>query len=153
MTNIAPHGAPPYPDGPWTNEPDHVDFVHLGFACILHRGSMGSWCGYVAMPPGHPWHKEQYDQVPARVHGGLTYGRECMGDVCHVPKPGESDDVWWLGFDCSHGWDIVPAMAQINADIGFSFILKDAIYRDQKYAMNECKRLAAQAKKAGKSNE
>ncbi len=24
-----------WPDGPWKNEPDRVDFVHAGYACAI----------------------------------------------------------------------------------------------------------------------
>ncbi len=58
---------------------------------------MGHWCGYAAIEPGHPWHGRHYDDVPAEAHGGLTYSDRCTGSVCHVPKPGEPDDVWWIG--------------------------------------------------------
>lgn len=73
-----------------------------GFACLIRRTNIGIWCGYVAVPPGHPWHGKHYDAVDADVHGGLTYAEPCSGEICHVPQPGESDDVWWLGFDCGH---------------------------------------------------
>lgn len=103
-------GQPDYPSGPWTDEPDRLEFEHQGYPCILARGAMGSWCGYVAVAPGHPWHRKEYGDIGVEVHGGLTYGQECQGHVCHVPKPGEPDDVWWLGFDCAHSGDIVPGM-------------------------------------------
>jgi hypothetical protein len=109
MTNTNQRaGMPDYPDGAWTAEPDRLEFEHLGVPCILARGGAGSWCGYAAVPPGHPWHGKEYEHVDVEVHGGLTYARECAGHVCHVPKPGEPDDVWWLGFDCAHSGDIVP---------------------------------------------
>lgn len=95
------------PPGPWHAEPDHEEFRSPeGLACIVHRNGLGSWCGYVGVPPGHPWHGKGYDNVDAEVHGGLTYAERCQGPICHVPRPGESDDVWWLGFDCNHSQDL-----------------------------------------------
>lgn len=44
-----------WPVGPWTTEPDRVDFRHAGLPCILHRGFLGAWCGYAGVPPGHRW--------------------------------------------------------------------------------------------------
>lgn len=38
------------------------------------------------------------------VHGGLTYSDRCHDDICHVPAPGEPDDVWWFGFD---GYEVI----------------------------------------------
>ena len=43
------------------------------------------------------------------AHGGRTYASPCQGDVCHVPAPGEPDDVYWLGFDTAHSGDFSPS--------------------------------------------
>lgn len=95
--------------GPWDNEPDRLDFEHAGFACLLHRGPCGHWCGYVGVPEGHPYFGKSYDDVPVDAHGGLTYSEKCAGHICHVPKPGMPDVVWWLGFDCAHSGDYTPS--------------------------------------------
>jgi hypothetical protein len=97
--------------GPWDNEPDRVEFRHAGLACLLHRGGGGAWCGYVGLPPGHPAHGKGYGDAllyGVSAHGGLTYAAPCAHHVCHVPKPGEPDDLWWLGFDCAHAMDRLP---------------------------------------------
>src|SRR5688572_6418858 len=102
-----------WPPGPWNDEPDRLDFRFNGLPCILSRGTSGAWCGYVGVPPGHPWHGQPYDDIRPSVHGGLTYAAKCRGLVCHVPEPGESPDVWWLGFDCAHAFDFGPALAAL----------------------------------------
>ena len=84
-------------DGPWLTEPDHLEFKHSGLSCYLHRMEMGHWCGYVAVPAGHPMHGMDYNHVNANVHGGLTYGR------------GEPP-LWWFGFDCAHHNDYLPGI-------------------------------------------
>src|SRR5438067_12443361 len=103
--------------GPWQDEPDRVDFEHAGLPCLILRGPVGAWCGYAAVPPGHPLHGKGYSElydyetesgIDIRVHGGLTYAGACSGDICHVPRLGEPDDVWWFGFDCSHAGDLAP---------------------------------------------
>lgn len=103
--------------GPWDDEPDRVEWrepTMPGLVCLVARGPMGNWCGYVAVPPGHPAHGADYNDVEVSVHGGLTYAERCQAGpaafVCHVPAPGEPDDVWWLGFDCGHAFDYSPAM-------------------------------------------
>lgn len=101
-------------DGPWQFEPDRLEFVHAGLPCMLIRNRLGNWCGYVAVCEGHPAFKQDYNNVPVDVHGGLTYSAPCQGHICHVPKPGEPDDVWWLGFDCGHAWDYIPAFAAMR---------------------------------------
>jgi hypothetical protein len=135
--------------GPWQTEPDHVAFKHLGFPCIIHRVTEGhgGLCGYVAMPPGHPWHGKDWnsDSFDPRVHGGVTYGGACAGDICHVAKPGEPDDVWWLGFDCAHSGDLSPAYAARHAR---SMLAGGGEYRTIEYVMAECRSLAEQAKAA-----
>lgn len=138
-------------DGPWHAEPDHVDFEHDGFSCILHRGPAGAWCGYVAVPPGHPWHGRDFNWttgVDADVHGGITYAAKCQGDICHVAKPGEPDDVWWLGFDCNHHGDMdlqkVTEYGRADHFDGYFWLQ----YRTVEYARRETQRLAEQAKEA-----
>lgn len=97
-------------EGPWMSEPDRVEWrseAAPDIALLIVRGNMGQLCGYVGLPPGHPWHGKDYMQPDVSVHGGLTYASPCdeEGRICHVPQPGEPDAVWWLGFDCAHGGD------------------------------------------------
>ena len=97
-----------WPKGPWDEEPDRVDFkTKSGHAAIALRNSLGHWCGYVAVPPGHPAY-ESSDESVVDVHGGVTYASKCAGNVCHVPAPGEPADVYWLGFDFAHCNDVSP---------------------------------------------
>jgi hypothetical protein len=99
--------------GPWDNEPDRVEWRCEGtprLPCLIVRGPHGALCGYVGVPPGHPYHgirdTDAY-RLDLDVHGGITYGAPCQedGKICHVPRPGESPDVMWLGFDCAHYGD------------------------------------------------
>lgn len=136
-------------DGPWQTEPDHAEFRHAGFPCILHRNKVGAWCGYVGVPPGHPWHGLGYDQVhemesELSVHGGLKYADACQGDICHKPAPGEPDDVWWLGFDCAHVGDFLPVVAAL---VGRGPRMGE-LYKTIHYVRAETERLAEQAKAA-----
>lgn len=134
-------------DGPWQQEPDRVEFRHAGLPCLLKRSDMsGAWCGYVAVPPGHPAHGVKYDNVEVDVHGGLTYGRACEGSICHdVPQPGEPDAVWWLGFDCNHAYDYAPAMEmRFSPGLRSSPGVMGCEYRPQGYAEAQTKRLAEQ---------
>lgn len=32
---------------PWDKEPNHEEFEHNGYTCLLNRGPLGTWCGYV----------------------------------------------------------------------------------------------------------
>lgn len=140
-----------WPEGPWHVEPDIERFDHLGVPCLLLRQvRSGHWCGYVAVPPGHPWHGEEgffysRDDGPD-VHGGITYGGACAGEVCHVPRSGEPDDVWWLGFDCHHSGDLAPMDLVYWRDRGWRPF--GDTYRDIDYVRNQTRNLAVQARRA-----
>lgn len=156
--------------GPWDDEPDKVQWIDeaTDLDCLAVRNHHGSWCGYVGVPPGHPWHGQHYDELGADVHGGLTFADRCMEDmpedqgVCHVPAPGRPADVWWLGFDCGHFMDLSPGMEarlrqlreqhpdlkrnheRLQAMTSESPVWHD-VYRTLDYARAETARLAAQA--------
>lgn len=139
-------------DGPWQAEPDHVDWrdTETNYPCIAHRNEAGAWCGYVGLPPGHPARSgNNYDNVDneVEVHGGITYGAKCFGVICHVPEPGESDDVFWYGFDCNHYLDRAPGSEAFFRKIGHQRRADDpAVYRDLAYVQAECGKLARQFK-------
>jgi hypothetical protein len=138
--------------GPWQTEPDRKEWKHVGFACLIVRvPSRGALCGYVGVPPGHPWHGKSYDAVhdldpDIEVHGGLNYAAACYGRVCHVPEPGEPDDLWWLGFAHVHGFDLAPGHTAQLQKFGISSpsSLGD-VYRDMAYATTGVEHLAERA--------
>lgn len=139
---------------PWDDEPDRVEWKHEGFPCLIVRNESGALCGYVAVPPGHPWHGRDAfgdNAIDASVHGGLTYSGACDGKICHVPDPGDPDDVWWLGFDCAHYRDIVPAVVAIGSKI-YDGIEEPSwmrpTYKTVSFVKNEVEGLAVQAKAA-----
>jgi hypothetical protein len=126
--------------GEWDNEPDRVDFIHAGFSCFILRNYTGNWCGYVGVPSTHPSFGEHYNDVNVHVHGGLTYASMCNEHICHIPEPGMPNDVWWLGFDTAHAFDIIPGMPQVMS----VKIENNSIYRNIEYVTNETKQLAEQ---------
>lgn len=133
--------------GPWYDEPDKAHWVDetTGLDCLIVRNRLGALCGYVGVPPAHPWHGKDYDDVYADVHGGLTYADRCQEDeehgICHLPEPGRPDDVWWLGFDCAHAGDLVPGAGRVSPY---------ETYRELNYVRDEVARLARQAKEAAR---
>jgi hypothetical protein len=140
-----------WPDGPWKTEPDRKEWEHTGFNCLVVRAaSHGALCGYVGVPPGHPWYGHGYDDISAECHGGLTYAQSCQGKVCHVAKPGESDDLWWLGFDHAHAWDLCPALGQTMRIFGEG---SGSVYRDMEYVVKGVEALAEQALAAVKETK
>lgn len=136
--------------GPWRDEPDKAVWVDetTDLDCMVVRsGHSGALCGYVGVPGGHPDFGSDYDSVPVEVHGGLTFADRCeVSDrtpehgICHLAQPGRPEPVWWLGFDCSHAFDLSPARA---AREGWP-PLPTEIYRDLAYLVREVARLASQ---------
>lgn len=131
--------------GQWDNEPDRAEWkTAAGLPALIIRNRMGALCGYVAVLPGHPAHGKGYSEIDGDidVHGGLTYAEGCSGNICHVPAPGEPDDVWWLGFDCGHAFDYTPALD--TQKLGPGDYRRDETYRDIAYVKAECESLARQ---------
>lgn len=79
---------------------------------------------------------EARPEVVFDCHGGLTYSGECSGRICHVPKDGGPDKVWWFGFDCAHCDDMCPARENFFGD--------RQVYRNVEYVRRETERLAEQ---------
>jgi hypothetical protein len=146
-----------WPAGPWDAEPDRLEWRMTeapGYPCLIVRNDFGSLCGYVGVPPGHPAHGKSYgDELVDKldVHGGITHGDGCHGRICHVPAPGEPEDVWWLGFDTGHGFDYTPGLrvalargrplpAYVEPETG-PF---EERYRDVSYVRAEVEHLALQ---------
>lgn len=139
------------PPGPWDDEPDRVlwrDPRMPGLVLLARRGPYGAWCGYVGVPPGHPWHGADYADIPADAHGGITYAEHCDDDpidgICHVPEPGEPDHMYWVGFDCGHYMDLSPTLLEHD------LVLPDQTYKDLDYVKDQITDLAFQAHRAEK---
>lgn len=148
-------------EGPWKTEPDRIEWRAEGtprLACLIVRGGGGALCGYVGVPEGHPWHGKDYGDVDAHAHGGLTYADRCQvdGKICHVPQPGESDAVWWIGFDCAHHDDLRPQHGSLVASMDFIDVMLGQggsgglTYKDVAFVRAEVERLAVQAQRVAK---
>lgn len=138
--------------GPWQNEPDKVQWQDeaTGLPCLIVRGPIGAWCGYVGVSKGHPYYGLGYDddKIEVGVHGGLTFANACAPEgnpassICHIVEPGEDDHVHWLGFDCAHCGDRTDIMHHYRTAI------RDEVYRDVAYVTAEVESLAKQLKEA-----
>ena len=135
--------------GPWDKEDDHYEWRHDGYVCLIVRGPTGALCGYVGLPPGHPWHGQKYSELDVDVHGGLTFAGPCHGLICHEAREGESDQVWWLGFDCAHAFDRRPVtetlLRHIRAEVPTVVKLPDEVYRKLAYVTRQVESLVKQA--------
>lgn len=145
--------------GPWDNEPDKLVWkTETGLPGMIVRNSMGALCGYVGVTKDHPWYGRAYndgdypDSPEGRLsaHGGITYSDKCQGHICHVPEPGEPDDVWWFGFDCNHCDDYAPVNAKYRKMAGSGRTPElyrqrpSEVYRDLAYVRGEVEDLARQ---------
>lgn len=137
----------------WLSEPNRMEFKHNGFHCLLNRGPSGAWCGYVAIPKGHPWHEMDYSDIhqmyELEVHGGLTYSEPCQGEICHKTKT--NDEVWWIGFDCAHAGDFCPGTHEALKKLGYNFHTSMDTYKNKEYVIRETIKLCNQVVKYGET--
>lgn len=99
-------------EGEWLDEPDEILFQYKDYDCWVKRIFEkepyaeklyyfgGHLCGYVAIPPEHPFYQKRYEDIDIDVHGGLTFG--------------ECSNKHWIGFDCAHSGDIVPSTKELR---------------------------------------
>jgi hypothetical protein len=132
--------------GPWDSEPDKLNWMtKAGLPGMIVRNRSGALCGYVAVNPDHPLYGKHYDEVGVDVHGGLTYSNACRGVICHIPEPGQPDNVWWFGFDCHHLMDYAPGMAAVMKRAGIPNEAESPIhYKPIGYVRQEVESLAEQ---------
>lgn len=147
--------------GEWTLEPDEKHWTDeaTGMRCVVLRGPVGAWCGYVGVQHDHPAYGRSYFKsdytieevlsgmagrdAPTQllvnnieVHGGLTFASVTMRD--------EPEGTFWFGFDCSHAGDFCPNyndLKQLGAATGWGGKVE---YRDLAYVMGQCVVLAKQ---------
>jgi hypothetical protein len=136
-------------EGPWQTEPDREQWTHAGYACLILRHPHGGYlCGYVGVDRAHPAYGKHplREDVDATAHQDLNYGSACEGLICHVPEPGMPDDVWWLGFDCGHAFDVAPGLEARERARGWPPILTPLmpVYRTFPYVKRETEKLADQ---------
>lgn len=112
---------------------------HAGYQFTVVHNGLGHRCGYVRVPKGHPWHRKDYDDVQADVHGGLTFSEP------DVPcDHGGPYDAYWLGFDCAHLDDAADPALPGSERMGFS----RGVVRTQEYVEGQCRSLCEQAAQA-----
>jgi hypothetical protein len=75
----------------------YADFYEDGIHVLVMRGPF-SLCAYLGIPQGHPLAGFNYEDIPLRVHGGLTFGKEGDGDW----RPAGE---YWYGWDYAHAGD------------------------------------------------
>lgn len=158
-----------YGKGPWDNEPDKKQWLDpkTKLPCLIVRNHSGALCGYVGVSKDHRCFGKHYDEVSddidANVHGGLTFSDKCHTGsealICHTVEEGEDGNVWWLGFDCAHAFDLMPIQRFLDKLVGqskkdyFKELQRDDLfipdtYKDIAYVTQQCQSLAKQLKAA-----
>ena len=138
--------------GLWQNEPDKIQWqdetTKLPCLIVRHKDS-GHLCGYVGVAEDHALFGLDYshsdvEKFEFQVHGGLTFASKCQEHdsedqgICHIPDTGETDNVWWFGFDAMHAWDTSPGFERRHGNAW------DATYKSVEYMKLECAALAQQ---------
>lgn len=100
MTKIDRTG---WPSGEWDGEPDRLEWRVGNYYCLVDRmPNTGHLNGYVGVPEGHKYHFADYDDIPIRAYGGLTFNRRLTEDGDVPPH------LWLFGFDTRHYGDLSP---------------------------------------------
>ncbi len=117
-----------WPPGPWHNEPDSLAWEHEGYTCYIRRThSSGRFSAAITIPKNHNWYKVPYQEIIAKVHGGLNFGDLTI------------DGSWLIAFDTYLATDWRP--------VDFGSPTKSVTYKDWNYVKNEVESLVRQAKK------
>jgi hypothetical protein len=116
--------------------------MEAGYEWEVTSNRLGYRCGYVRVPPGHPWHGKDYSSIEPypEVHGGLTFS-EADTDC----GKGGDDNAWWLGFDCAHHMDAPdPELPGSEQMLRYGIPTYGTI-KTTSYVEAECRSLARQA--------
>ena len=147
-----------WPRGPWNLEPDEDSWIDAatGLPCRAARHpELGHWCGYVQVPPGHPWHGVEETSADGEVHGGVTFSGPRTSSAENsvnpwdewplslVSEPGSDspDGNWWVGFDCAHLQDTTPATLAVRPEVS-----RGGTYKTLEFVKNETAALAKSVK-------
>jgi hypothetical protein len=130
-------------EGEWQQEPDRIEWVYLDFPCLIVRQDGGWLCGYVGIPPTHPYYgKDMLDNEikEIQVHRKITLSEISQQSddpraVCYRLLP-NYDNYWWIGFDCCHSEDALPIM------MNFYRFQDSASYKNVEFVKNEVEYLA-----------
>ena len=133
--------------GEWMHEPDRLTFQQAGLDCLIQRNEATfTLNGYASVGPHHPFYDKK-ELVMERVscHGGVTWAGRCSGILSREPllvDEGIDEELYWIGFDCAHAWDLAPGI-----EFGMTRILPrppgiDAVYRTFDYVKAEVEALA-----------
>lgn len=146
--------------GPWTLEPDRVEFFHAGQPCVLQRALTpaegGFWTGVVLILESHPWVVKTRPSVAPRwpgsqtiegtlVHGGLAQLAQNIGvfGQHHFDHGTDDTDTALLSLMCLENRWVARFTCNMETD---GTVFRGAPYRTMEYARSELCKLAEQAR-------
>jgi hypothetical protein len=107
----------------------------LEFECTIHRNTRsGHLCGYVSLTSDNDFFGKDYDDIPVRCHGGLTYASE-------------EGDKWVIGFDCAHYEDLQPFYTDQSIYGG------TGTYKNMEFVTEECESICEQISEKSKAQK
>lgn len=62
-------------------------------------------CAYVCIDSDNPFYKKHYDDIPIRVHGGLTFAEDKLHRVLEYSEKYKCDTLQLMQRDWIIGWD------------------------------------------------
>jgi hypothetical protein len=92
--------------------PGHIfkHWVEDGIGCLIRRANWAI-AAYLGVPKEHPFCLLNADDIPLRVHGGLTFGYDFDSQNENWP-----DDYRWYGWDYGHYLDITTRDGELEID-------------------------------------
>lgn len=136
--------------------------IYKNYEYVIILNGLGHRCGYVAIPPEHPFDKIpkpdndycrdgdlDYSEMDIECHGGLTFASRNHGLKSELNIT--CNDAW-IGFDCGHYDDGIDfdAMRKYYGDEyteklrSTLYVLCDGTVKDFDYVANECKSIIDQ---------
>lgn len=136
-----------FPPGVWLREPDFVKWKAYGLECVAIRDmTLGMWRGFVGVPSTHKAFSKKYEDIineewglSLNVHGGISLTGKLPTKYKDLNK-----DVWWIGFACTHGEDLMPLVKIDRSDPLMAQIVNMQSYKDIKFVRKEINILAKQ---------
>lgn len=156
-------------DGPWQDEPDELSWSFGDVPCrIVRHPHSGVLNGYVSVPASHPWHGQDFDEIEADCHGGLTFSgtfgnrsefvdedSRVLAARTYASRATTDRGLWWVGFDCAHAWDWTPGFDALYRERNIEpmpFAGERSSYKTIEYVKSEVENLARQAIAAMRSS-
>ena len=154
ITRLDIHDKMNWGPGPWQEEPDYLFYWVEKYPCLILRHGLGHLCGYVGIDKSKAPESDHYDDIDLEVHGDVTYGGNRDSELKPEDKESlQGKEYYWIGFDCAHYLDFMPASIAINrvlpetAKLRSQLFKSKDVYRTINFVKNEIQGMIDQLKK------